>query len=61
MAPSATLLSASQSNCSKERETEREIAICDSYELINHITVEIIPSTLCIERCEVAKPDTKGP
>lgn len=58
-APSATRLSASQSNCSKWRK-ERNLASCDSYlELMNHITVEIIPSTLCIKRCGVAKPNTK--
>ena len=58
-APSATLLSASQSNCSKQRK-ERNLASCDSYlELMNHITVEIIPSTPRIKRCGVAKPNTK--
>lgn len=54
-APSATPLFASQSNCSKAKK-ERNLASCDPYlELLNHITVEIIPSTLC----GVAKPNTK--
>ena len=59
VAPSATLLSASQSNCSKAKK-ERNLASCDSHlELMNHITVEIFPSTLCIKRCG-AKLNTKG-